>query len=92
MIIVLNAELKWTNRGDKNMMEYGVMFDLDVATEIKVKENGQTMYLDEWLDKEINKRIKAKSLEWNWLKTMVCIHSGLIVGLLSLILMTRGGQ
>lgn len=71
------------------MMQYGIIFDFDVATEIKVKENGRTMYLDEWLDKEINKRLKTKLLEWNWVKTMLCVHSGLIVGLLSLILMTR---
>ena len=69
-----------------------ITIDFDSIEALKVKENNQTIYFDEWLDKEINKRIKAKSLEWNWLKTMICIHSGLIVGLLSLILMTRGGQ
>ena len=69
-----------------------ITIDFDSIEALKVKENNQTIYFDEWLDKEIDKRIKAKSLEWNWLKTMICIHSGLIVGLLSLILMTRGGQ
>lgn len=66
-----------------------ITIDFDSIEALKVKENNQTIYFDEWLDKEINKRIKAKSLEWNWLKTMICIHSGLIVGLLSLIFMTR---
>ena len=66
-----------------------ITIDFDSIEALKVKENNQTIYFDEWLDKEIDKRIKAKSLEWNWLKTMICIHSGLIVGLLSLIFMTR---
>ena len=69
-----------------------ITIDFDSIEALKVKENNQTIYFDKWLDKESDKRIKAKSPEWNWLKTMVCIHSGLIVGLLSLILMTRGGQ
>ena len=73
-------------------MKTVMTIDFDSIEAIKVKEDNKTIYFDEWLDKEINKRIKAKSLEWNWLKTMVCVHSGLIVGLLSLILMTRGGQ
>ena len=70
-------------------MKTVITIDFDSIEAIKVKEDNKTIYFDEWLNKEIDKRIKAKSLEWNWLKTMVCVHSGLIVGLLSLILMTR---
>ena len=73
-------------------MKTVMTIDFDSIEAIKVKEDNKTIYFDEWLDKEINKRIKAKLLEWSWLKTMVCVHSGLIVGLLSLILMTRSGQ
>ena len=71
-------------------MKTVVTIDFDSIEAIKVKEDNKTIYFDEWLDKEIDKRIKAKSLEWNWLKTMVCVHSGFIAGLLSLIFMTRG--